>query len=325
MRIHSFVSSVVAMALALCAVAALAQGDYPAKPVRLVVPFAPGGGTDVMARAIGQKLTEAFGRTIIVDNRAGANGFIGSEHVARQPPDGYTLLLSIATTHAAAQHLYQKMPFDPFRDFAPVTQVALSPIVMLVHPSFPAHTLRQFIDFARARPQQVSYGSFGHGSTAHLYGELINLTAGTKLAHVPYKGSGPALQDLLGGQIPAAFLDIAGPKGHIAAGKVRAVAVTGPQRWQALPDVATFRESGYPGFEVVGWFGLFAPTGTPRPIIDRLAREVTRIVKLPDVAARLVDLGTEPVGSTPEAFAAAWKTDADRWGDIIRRAGIRID
>jgi tripartite-type tricarboxylate transporter receptor subunit TctC len=297
--------------------------EYPARPVKLVVPYAPGGGTDIVARLVGQKLTEAWGKQVIVENRAGGNGFIGSEYAMKQPPDGYTLLISIASTHATAQFLFPKLPYDPFRDFLPVTQLALSPVVLLVHPAQPWKSMRDLVAAARAQP--VNYGSFGHGSTAHMYGELLNLNSGTKLVHVAYKGSGPALTDLMGGQIPAALLDIAATKAQIVGGKVRALAVTGPKRWQALPEVPTFAEAGFPGFEVVGWFGAFAPVGTPRPIITRVAAEMTRAIRSPDVVAKLVELGTEPAGGTPEEFMANWKATSEALGDIIKRANITVE
>ena len=309
-------------ALALLCGLAQAQ-DYPARPVKLVVPYAPGGGTDIVARLVAQKLSEAWGKPVLVENKAGGNGFIGSEYAMKQPPDGYTLLVSIASTHATAQFLFPKLPYDPFRDFLPVTQLALSPVVLLVNPSQPWKTLRDFVEAAKLAP--VHYGSFGHGSTAHMYGELMNLNAGTKLVHVAYKGSGPALTDLMGGQIPSALLDIAATKAQIVGGKVRALAVTGPKRWQALPDVPTFTEAGYPGFEVVGWFGVFAPVGTPRPIIAKVAADATRAIRSPDVVAKLVELGTEPAGGTPEEFMANWRATSDALGDVIRRAKITVE
>ena len=309
-------------ALALLCGLAQAQ-DYPARPVKLVVPYAPGGGTDIVARLVAQKLSEAWGKAVLVENKAGGNGFIGSEYAMKQPPDGYTLLVSIASTHATAQFLVPKLPYDPFRDFLPVTQLALSPVVLLVNPAQPWKTLRDFVEAAKAAP--VHYGSFGHGSTAHMYGELMNLNAGTKLVHVAYKGSGPALTDLMGGQIPSALLDIAATKAQIVGGKVRALAVTGPKRWQALPDVPTFTEAGYPGFEVVGWFGVFAPVGTPRPIIAKVAADATRAIRSPDVVAKLVELGTEPAGGTPEEFMANWRATSDALGDVIRRAKITVE
>ena len=314
--------------IAFCAAALMFAGvahsqDYPAKTVKLVVPYAPGGGTDIVARVVAQKLSDAWGKQVIVENRAGGNGFIGSEYAMKQLPDGYTFLISIASTHATAQFLFPKLPYDPFRDFLPVTQLALSPVVVLVNPAQPWKTLRDIVDAAKTQP--VHYGSFGHGSTAHMYGELINLNSGTKLVHVGYKGSAPALIDLLGGQIPLAILDIAASKSQIVAGKVRAVAVTGAKRSQALPEVPTFREAGFAGFEVVGWFGAFAPVGTPRPIITKVAAEMTRAVRTPEVAARLIELGTDPAGGTPEEFMANWKATSDALGDIIKRAKITVE
>ena len=309
--------------LALLFSAAASAQDYPTRPVKLVVPYAPGGGTDIVARLVAQRLTEAWGKQVIVENRAGGNGFIGSEYAMKQPPDGYTLLISIASTHATAQFLFPKLPYDPFRDFLPVTQLALSPVVMLAHPGQPWKTLRDVVESARSQP--VNYASFGHGSTAHMYGELMNLNAGTKLVHIGYKGSAPALTDLMGGQVPLGLLDIAATKAQILAGKVRAIAVTGPKRWQALPEVPTFAEAGYPGFEVVGWFGMFAPVGTPRPVVAKVAADTTRALRNPDVVTRLVELGTEPAGGTPEEFMANWKATSEALGDVIRRAKITVE
>jgi tripartite-type tricarboxylate transporter receptor subunit TctC len=297
---------------------------YPSKPIRFIVPYPPGGGTDIMARAIGQKLGEAWGKSVIVENKPGANGAIGSEYVARQPADGYTILISIASSHAIAQHLYPKLPYDPFKDFVPVTQIAMAPIVMLVNAAVPVRSVKEFIDYAKSK-NGLNYGTFGNGSAPHIYGELLNLIAGLNLVPVPYKGEGPALQDLVGGQIPAAFLSISVAKAQILAGKVRPLAVTGPKRVQALPDVPTFLESGYPGLEVVGWYAVFAPTGTPRPIVDKLAARIAAIVHSPDIVARLLDLGTVPAGNTPEEFAVNWRSDSERFGEIIRRANIKLD
>lgn len=325
MQRRRFIGLTAAAALGFAAPTVRAQvQDYPSRPVRFVVPFAAGGGTDIMARAIAQKLTDQWGKPVIVENKAGANGFIGCEFAAKQPADGYTILISIATTHAVAQHLYPKLPFDPFRDFVPIGQIALSPVVMLVNASVPAQNIKEFIQYAKAK-SGVSYGTFGHGSTAHMYGELLKLVAGVNLVHVPYRGSGPALQDLVAGQIPAAFLDIAVAKAQILAGKIRPLAVTGPKRWQALPNVPTFRESGYAGLEAVGWFGVFAPSGTPKPIIDKISSDIAKIVRLPEISSRLLDLGTEPVGNTPEEFATNWRADAERFGEIIKRANIKLD
>jgi tripartite-type tricarboxylate transporter receptor subunit TctC len=298
--------------------------DYPGKTIRFVVPFAPGGGTDIMARLIGQKLGDAWGKPVIVENKPGANGFIGSEYVAKQPADGYTLLIAIASTHAIAQHLYPKLPFDPFKDFVPITQISLTPIVMLVNASVPARNIKELIEYAKASGG-LSYGTFGTGSSAHLYGEMLNQLTRANLMPVAYKGEALALQDLLGGQIPAAILSIAAVKAQIAAGKARPLAVTGSKRCQALPDVPTFLESGYPGLEVIGWWAVFAPAGTPKPIVERLSSRIAAIVHLPDVSARLIDLGADPAGNTPEEFAINWRSDAARFGEIIRRTNIKLE
>jgi tripartite-type tricarboxylate transporter receptor subunit TctC len=316
---------IAASALLAAPLVAFAQAqEYPNKSIRFIVPYAAGGSADIMARMIGQKLGDAWGESVIVENKPGANGFIGSEYVAGQPADGYTVLISTASTHAIAQHLYPKLPYDPFKDFVPVTQITTAPIVMLVNTAGPVGNVKEFLDYAKSK-NGVSYGTWGSGSTPHLYGELLNLIAGVNLVPVHYKGEGPALQDLVGGHIPAAFISIVEAKPQILAGKVRPLAVTGAKRVQALPNVPTFLESGYPGLEVVGWWAVFAPTGTPKPIVDKLSAKIAVIVHSPDIVGRLLDLGTEPVGNSPEEFAINWRSDSERFGEIIKRANIKLD
>ena len=319
------VSAFALMVLAAVPFAALCQAqDYPSKQIRIVVPFAPGGGIDITTRLVAQKLGDAWGRPVIVENKTGASGFIGAEFVAKQPADGHTLLVTLTSTHAIAQHLYTKLPFDPFKDFAPVTQIAFSPLILVVNAEVPARNLKDFIDYAKSKGS-LNYGTFGIGSSAHLYGEMLNLIASANLVQVPYKGEVLSLQDLVGGQIPAAFLSITATKPQTVTGKLRPLAITGTRRWQAMPQVPTFLESGYAGLEVVGWSAVFAPAGTPVPIVDKLSAQIASIVRSPEVAARLIELGTEPVGNTPREFAANWRTDSDRFAEIIRRANIKID
>ena len=324
-KIHRRLFLIAASALLTLPAAAFAQAqDYPNKPIHFIVPYPPGGGTDIMARAIGQKLTEAWGQSVIVENKPGANGSIGSEYVARQAADGYTILITISSTHAVAQHLYPKLPYDPFKNFVGVTAIALSGNVLLVNAAVPVRNVNEFVDYAKSN-KGLSIGNYGIGSGSHIYAELLNLVAGLDLVPVPYKGESLALQDLVGGQIPAAFVGIAVAKPHIYAAKVRALAVTGPKRLQGLPNVPTLLESGYPGLEVMGWYAVFAPTGTPKPIVNKLSAKIAAIVHTPGMAARLIDLGGEPAGNTPEEFAIDWRSTSDRWGEAIRSANIKLD
>jgi tripartite-type tricarboxylate transporter receptor subunit TctC len=318
------------MFLALCAALALVPAiasaqaqDYPNRLVRLIVGFAPGGGADIAARLIVQKLSERWGKPVIVESRPGAQGAVASEYVAKQPPDGYTLLLTIAGSHASAQHLVSNLPYDPFRDFAAVTLFASTPFGLFVNASSPFRTLKDFIEYARTHT--VNYGSSGVGSITHMSGELLRLSSDTKLVHVPYKGTGQAVQDLLGGHIEMVVVDIGSVKPLVTSGKLRQLAVTGAKRSDVFPDVPTFAEAGYAGFETGGWFGVFVPAGTPKPIIDRVAADMTRIIRSPEVTQRIVDLGWVPGGGTPEEFFAYWKASADQLGDIIRRAKIKIE
>ena len=310
-----------ALALALLVTSSALAQDYPSRPIRFIVPYPPGGGNDIVARNVGQKLAEAWNTSVIVENRSGGNGFIGSEFVARQPADGYTVLIGDSSTHATAPHLFAKMPYDVTKDFAPVTALTYTAVVLIVNPAQPYRSVRQFVDAAKL--QTLNYATFGHGSTAHLFGELLTYSSGAHFEHVAYKGSAPALNDLMGGQVPAAFLSIAGAKTQIAAGRVRPLAVTGPARWRALPDVPTFGEAGFAGFEVVGWIAAFVPAGTNRAIVNRLASELTRIVRAPDMTKKLIEFGLDPAGGSPEEFAATWKQGMDAFGDIVRNAKIK--
>jgi tripartite-type tricarboxylate transporter receptor subunit TctC len=319
-RVLLVVFAVLALAPAL--VPAQAQ-DYPNRLVRLIVAFPPGGGADIAARLIAQKLSDGWGKPVIVESRPGAQGSVASEYVAKQAPDGYTLLLSIAGSHASAQHLVSNLPYDPFRDFAAVTLLASTPFGLTVNASSPYRNVKEFVDYARANT--VNYGSAGHGSITHMSGELLKLSSEARLVHVPYKGTGPAVQDLLGGHIQMVVVDIGSVKPQVIAGKLRLLAVTGSARSNAFPDVPTFAEAGYPGFETGGWYGIFAPTGTPRNILERVAADTTRIIRSPEVSQRMVELGWEPGGGTPEEFFAYWKASADHLGDIIRRAKIKVE
>jgi len=318
---------VVAAAIAACAAALSCPGAsaqaYPLRPVRFIVPFAPGGSTDTLARAIGQKLGDALGQQVVVDNRSGGNGNIGMEIVAHAAPDGYTIVLGYIANLAIGPNLYAKLPFDPVKDFAPVTQLAQSPNILVVHPSVPAKTFREFIAYAKAHPGQVNFASASVGSIGHLTGELLNNAAGIRMQHIAYKGSGQAVIDLLGGQIQSMFSGMSSVMPHIKSGKLRALAVTGAQRSPAAPDVPTIAESGFPGFEATAWYGVLAPAGTPRSVIDRLHDEIVRALKAPDVRERLEGVGFELVGGTPDAFGAYIKSEIKKWAKVVKTSGAR--
>jgi tripartite-type tricarboxylate transporter receptor subunit TctC len=301
-----------------------AQG-YPAKPVRLIVPFAAGGTTDVLARLVGQELGEALGQQFLVENRPGAGGNIGTEVAVKAAPDGYTLLMSFDGTLAINPNTYRKLAFDPQRDLAPVASVAQVPLLIVVHPGVAAETIGEFVALAKARPGRVNYSSAGNGSTGHLAGELFRARAGIDMVHIGYKGGGQAVQDLLGGQIQMVVTALPTVEGHLKGGKLRALAFTSAKRVPGAPDVPTLAESGFTGFEVVSWYGILAPAGTPPDIVRKLNAEINRILKLPAVRDRMVALGTEPTGGTPEQFAETIKADTARWAKVVADAGIRID
>ncbi|HXF66097.1 MAG TPA: tripartite tricarboxylate transporter substrate binding protein [Burkholderiales bacterium] len=289
--------------------------------MRFVVPFAPGGSTDTLARTLSHKLADALGQQVIVDNRPGANGNIGMEIVARAAPDGHTIVLGYIANLAIGPSLYGKLPFDPVRDFAPVTQLASSPNVLVAHPSVPAKNLKELVALAKEKP--VNFASAGVASVGHLTGEYLNSLAGTRLVHVPYKGSGQAVTDLLGGHVQLMFSGFSSTLPHIRSGKLRPLAVTGAQRSLALPEVATIAEQGFPRFEATAWYGILAPSGTPRPVVARLHGETVKALKLADVAERLGGLGFEIVGSTPEQFGAYIRTEIKKWEQVVRASGAK--
>jgi len=303
---------------------ALAQ-QYPSRPVRFVVPFAPGGSTDTLARTIGVKLADALGQQVVVDNRPGANGDIGMMIVAKAPPDGHTILLGYIANLAIAPSLYAKLPFDPVKDYAPITQIATSPNVLTAHPSVQAKGLKELIALAKAKPGAVNFASTGVASVGHLTGELLNNLAGMKMTHVPYKGGGQAIIDLLGGHVQVMFSGFSAAMPHIKSGKIRALAVTGVKRSPALADVPTIAEQGFPGVEATAWYGVLAPAGTPKPVVTRLHDETVRILKLPDVSQRLDALGFEIVGSTPEQFGAYIKSEIRKWEKVVKASGAKPD
>jgi tripartite-type tricarboxylate transporter receptor subunit TctC len=296
--------------------------SFPNRPVKLVVPYPPGGATDLVGRLLAGKLAEAWGQPVVVENRAGASGMIGTEQIARSPADGYNLLVAI-TTHIQNPSLFAKVPYDPIRDFEPISQICLSYLALVVKSDFPARDLKEFVALVKANPGKYTFGSFGTASSSHIVGERFARAAGIDMTHVPYKGSAPMTTDLLGGQVSTAWADVSTATPHIAAGKLRPIVVTGAQRTPTLPNVPTLGESGYPGFEPLGWVGVLAPAGTPRPIVDKISRELMRIVKLPDVQARLNEQTLVPVGDSPESFARTLKQDMSTWAQIVTGAGIK--
>ena len=312
-----------ALLVALCAAAASAQ-NYPVRPIRLICPYVPGGGADIFARTVGQKLTEALGQTVVVDNRADANGGIGTELVARAAPDGYTLLLANSGPMTINPVLYRKVAYDPIKDFASVTLGAIYFYVLVVQPSFPATTLNDFTGVLKARPGQMTYGSTGIGGGNHLSGELFNLMTGTKSIHVPYTGSAAALAALLGGQLNYMFDTVITSVPLVRAGRLRAFGVTARKRSSALPDVPTLEELGLKGFELTQWQALAAPAGTPKPVVDLLHREAVKALGRPDVIERLATQGgSELVGNTPEEFARVIKSDLAKYAKLVKAAAIQ--
>ena len=302
-----------------------AQQTYPSKPIRLIVPFPPGGSIDPVARLIGPKLAESLGQPVLVDNRPGANGAIGTEILAKSPPDGHTLILLGASTHVTNALLVRNLPYDSFKDFAPVATVQRSDYVLVVHPSLPANTLKELVALAKSRPGQISYASSGNGNLNHLAAELFNMLTGIKTHHVPYKGGGQALTDLMSGQVQMHFSVLISAIPQIKSGRLKAIAIGGETRFAALPQVPTFTEAGLPGFSLRPWQGVLAPARTPRPIIDRLSSEIGRIVALPDIRERLVSLGMQPLISTPEQFAALMAEDFAKSSAVIKTANIALE
>jgi tripartite-type tricarboxylate transporter receptor subunit TctC len=309
--------------LALVSGSALAA--YPDRPVRLVVPFPPGGPTDIVARPLAQKLSENLGQQVIVDNRGGAGGNIGAAAVVKSAADGYTLLMGTVGTHAINASLYKKLTFDPVKDFAPVSLVAQAAVVLVVHPSVPAKTLNEFIALAKFKPGQITFGSAGSGSPGHLTGELFKDMAVVDLVHVPYQGSAPAITDLLGGQIQAMFDPIQATLPHVKAGNLRILGVSSPKRSSALPNVPTIAEAGVPGFETTAWWAVFVPAGTPREIITKLNTEIVKIMRSPEMKERLRELDIEPIGSTPDQLAAFMKAEMAKWSRAVKFSGAIVE
>ena len=299
--------------------------DYPVKSIRLVVPFPPGGGNDTIARLLGQKLAPALGQQVLVDNRPGAGGTIGAEIAAKSPPDGYTLFLAGVASHGINPNLRRQLPYDPVRDFSGVSLIASAPLLVVVHPSLPVASIKQLVALAKARPGAVNYASNGSGSSSHLAVELFAMTTGTVMTHIPYKGVALALTDLMSGQVQLAFSSAVSMLPQVKAGKLRAIAMTGAKRSQAIPDIPTVAEAGVPGYETGSWYGIVAPAKTPRPVIERLSREIAAVTRSAEISGRLMDEAVIPIGSTAEEFDAHIRRELARWAKVIAKARISED
>ena len=298
---------------------------WPARTIRLIVPFPPGGGNDVIARAVAQKLGERLGQQVVVDNRAGANGIVGLQAMMQAAPDGHTIAVGAAGPLAVNPALYEKLPYDPLKDFVPITNMVNFPLLLVTHPSVPAKTTRELVALAKAKPGTLYYSSPGSGNSGHLAGELFNSVAGVKTVHVPYKGQGPALADLLAGQVQMLYSSIPSVLPHVKQGQLNAIAVGSAKRVPSLPDIPTIAESGVPGYEAYSWVGMIAPVGTPKEVIARFNREIVDILKQKDVAEKLNGQGALPVGDTPEQFGLYIKAEMDKWGAVVRAANIKAD
>ena len=299
--------------------------EYPTKPIRVIVPSTPGGSVDMLARTIGSRLSERWGQQIVVDNRSGAGGVIAAELTAKALPDGYTLIMATISSMATNVSLARNLPYDPVRDFAPVTQVASQQIILLSNPGFAAKSVQELIALAKAKPGQVAFATAGNGTGGHLAGELLKLLAGIDLLHIPYKGSAPALIDVISGQVPLTLISINTALPPIKSGRVRALAVSGARRSPVLPEVPTMMEAGVRGYESSTWYGLLAPKATPRGVVMKLNGEIVAILKLPEVKDRLLADGAEPVGNSPEQFGEFIKSEIAKWGKVIRAAGLRAE
>ena len=311
---------------ALIAIAACASAQtYPSKPIRFVVPFPPGGTTDILAREVGDRLSVSLGQAVVVDNRPGAAGNIGADLVAKSAADGYTLLMATVGTHAINASLYSKIPYNHLKDFAPVVLVAGVPNVLVVTPSLPVNSVADLIKLAKEKPGQINFASSGSGTSIHLSGELFKTMAGVDMTHIPYKGSAPALVDLIGGQVQVMFDNLPSSLPQIKAGKLRAIAVTSAQRAAALPDVPTIAESGLPGFEASAWFGIVVPAGTPPAVVSRINADVNQWLRTPEAADKLRGQGAIAVGGTPEQFAAHIRAETEKWAKVVKASGAKVD
>lgn len=317
------------LAVALMAVPLWAHAQsadsFPSRPVRMIVPFAPGGPTDIAGRVIGEKLTARWGQQVVVDNRPGAGGNVGSDIAAKSPPDGYTVVLGVTGSHAINISLMKQMPYHPLKDFEPVTQATIFPNAIAVHPSVPARNLKELIDLARRQPGKLSYGSDGNGTASHLGMELMKSRSGSDMVHVPYKGSAPMLTDLVAGQIPVGITGLPAMQAHAGAGRIRILALTTPTRVASNPDVPTVAEQGFAGFAAAPWAGFFVPKGTPRPIVDKLASDLIAAMQLPDVRERMAGLGSTIVASRPDEFRAFVESEIRQWAEAVRLSGAKVE
>ena len=315
-------------AIALCSAFAFtgaAHAQYPTKPIKIVVPFPAGGTTDILARAVAADLQKAFGQAVVVENKAGTGGNIGSDSVAKSSPDGYTLLMGTVGTHAINVSLYPKMPYDAVKDFAPVSLVAGVPNVLVASPSFPVNSVKDLVDAAKKAPDKITFASSGSGTSIHLSGELFKQLAGVQMTHVPYKGSSAALPDVISGQVNVMFDNAPSVIQHIRGGKLKAIAVTSDKRSPALPGVPTIAESGLPGFEASSWFGVLAPAATPKDIVDKLSGAIAKSLQTPEMKERLAGQGAVAVGNTPEQFSAHIKSEIDKWSKVVKASGAKVD
>ena len=316
----------VAVALALLSAAGVAHAQkFPMKPIRIVVPYPPGGPIDMLTRPLAQKMNEQMNSPVVVDNRAGANGIIGIEHVARSAPDGYTVVVGSAGSFAINPNVYAKLPFDVVKDFAPVSLFATVPELLVVHPSLPVRSVKELVALAKARPKQLNYGSSGTGGTPHLAVELLKQSAGMDIVHVPYKGMGPATMDLIAGQVQVAFADLPVLLQQVKGGKLRALAVSTPQRSPNLPEVPTIAESGYPKINIMNWYALFAPAATPKDVISTLNADTAKVAARADMKSFVQEQGGASVSNTPAELATLLRAELDMWGKVVKAAGVRLD
>lgn len=314
----------VGCAALLIAVAAPAAEVYPAKLVKIVVPFAAGGSTDLLTRSVAQQLSEAWKRPVVVENRAGGGGVVGSEYVVKSPADGYTLLLGTNTTHAAAATLYAKLPYDLRRDFAPITEIASIPLILSVHPSIPVKSVKELVALAKAKPGDLNFGG-GTGAAAHMAMELFESMAKIKMVHVPHKGMSPALTDLMAGQVQVLLVSAASVEAQIKSSRLRAIGMSTAKRSSFAPNLPTIAESGLPGYDVSLWWGIFAPVKTPRPVIERLNAEINKILVTEEIKKRFADFGAEPTPASPEAFTAMFKSEIVKWSKVVKESGIKAE
>ncbi len=316
--------SILAAALACCVAYTTGHAQtFPTRALRMIVPFPPGGPNDILGRVVAQKMSESLGQQIVIDNRGGAGGIIGTEAAAKSAPDGYTLLLSGTAALSINPSLHAKLPYDPIRDFTPISLVATAPSVLIVHPTLPVRTVKDLVALAKKRPAQLNYASAGIGTPPHLAGELFKGMAGIAMTHVPYKGGGPALTDLLAGQVELYFSGISSALPMIKDGKVRAVAVTSHKRTAIMPEMPTISESGLPGYEVGNWYAILGPAGLPRDAVAKINAEIVKALKAPDTHKRVLDLGADPAGSSPDELSAYMKAEIGKWAQVIKTAGIK--